>query len=154
MAAVARPDRGVLYGSLSATTSIAVVALVRVLSRTISSFLTIGSGLSTGLMGPAILVGLLLAVAAAEILGVDVGSPAYFAYLATGFAGIIASTMNVPVAAAIMTLELFGARFGLPAGIAAVVGFQINRHRTLYDFAIVGSGTDRFVHAPRDPLDS
>ena len=141
-----------IYGSLPTIIPVGVAAIVIMLVRTSSSFLTIGSGMSAGLMGPAVAIGLMTAFAFTRLLGVEAGTPEFFAYLATGFAGIMASSMNVPIGAAIMTLELFGPRFGLPAGIAAVVGFQINRHRTIYDFAIVGSGTDRYLHAPRDPF--
>lgn len=143
-------DSALLRGALPAAIPVAAVALLMMLTRTAASFATIGSGMSGGLMGPAASVGLLTAYAFASLLGVPHGSPQFYAYLATGFAGMMASSMNVPIAAAIMTLEIFGSRFGLPAGIAAVVGFQINRHRTIYDFAIVGSGTDQFLHPPRD----
>jgi hypothetical protein len=39
-----------------------------------------------------------------------------------------------------MTVELFGVRYGIPGALTAIVGFQVNRHFTLYDFALAGSG--------------
>lgn len=52
------------------------------------------------------------------------------------FPAILASTMNTPIAASILTVELFGLFYSLPASLASVIGFQINRHNTLYDMVI------------------
>ena len=39
----------------------------------------------------------------------------------------------------VLQLGLF-ASVALVTGIAAVIGFQVNRHRTIYDYALAGSG--------------
>ena len=49
---------------------------------------------------------------------------------------MLSSTMNTPIATAVITLELFGFAYSLPAGIASIIGFQVNRSNTLYDFAL------------------
>ncbi len=48
--------------------------------------------------------------------------------------------MNIPLAAAVMTIEIFGLQYSLAAGLAAIIGFQINRYQTIYDFAMGGAG--------------
>lgn len=130
----------ILYGALSPSVSLALVVVVALVVRLVATCLTIGSGMSAGLLGPAALIGLLAGVFASVVIGVEPGSAGYYALLAAGFAGMLAGVMNVPIAASVMTVEVFGLAFGLPAGLAAVVGFQMNRHRTIYDTALVGSG--------------
>ncbi|MBI9109261.1 MAG: hypothetical protein JEZ04_21120 [Spirochaetales bacterium] len=63
-------------------------------------------------------------------------APEYYALLAAGFAGVFSSTMNTPIATGVLTVELFGLFYSLPAGLASIVGFQINRHNTLYDMVL------------------
>ncbi len=55
---------------------------------------------------------------------------------AAGLAGLIASSLNVPLAAAIIVSEVFGPQLGFPAAIAAILGFQLNRHHTVYDVTL------------------
>jgi chloride channel protein, CIC family len=129
-----------IYGSLPRALPLVIVSLVMLVTRAVTSCLTIGSGMSAGLMGPAALIGVLAAHAAAMLVGVQPGTVDYFALLAAGFSGILASVMNVPIAAAIMAVEVFGLSYSFPAAMAAVIGFQVNRHQTIYDFALVGSG--------------
>lgn len=129
-----------IYGSFPLAWPVVVVSLVMLVTRAVASCLTIGSGMSAGLMGPAALIGVLAAHAAAALVGIEPGTVDYFAFLAAGFSGILASVMNVPIAAAIMAIEIFGLAYSFPAGIAAVIGFQINRHQTIYDYALAGSG--------------
>ena len=68
-----------------------------------------------------------------------VGFPAlstnYYALIAAGFAGMLAGSMNVPLAAAVMSVEIFGLSYSIPAGLAAIIAFQLDRYQTIYDFA-------------------
>jgi len=79
---------------------------------------------------------LLLGAGFAEAFGIPFGSVEYFALLAAGFAGYFSSIMNTPIASAIMTIELFGMYYSLPAGLAAVIGFLVNQEHTLYDLVL------------------
>jgi H+/Cl- antiporter ClcA len=51
---------------------------------------------------------------------------------------MLAGSMNIPLAAAVMTTELFGLQYSFPAGFSAIIGFQVMRHRTIYDYAVSG----------------
>jgi H+/Cl- antiporter ClcA len=92
--------------------------------------------MSAGFTTPAIIVGMLLGAVLATALHIEPGTPNFHALLATGFAGILASSMNIPIASAVMGVEIFGPQYSLPITIAAIIGFQINRHQTIYDFAM------------------
>ncbi len=125
-----------LYGNLPQTISFSLVIIVLILFKATANCFTIGSGLSAGFAGPAMLLGLLLGMLFVNFAGITPGTPEFFAFLAAGFAGMLSSTMNTPIATAIITLELFGFAYSLPAGIASIIGFQVNRKSTLYDFAL------------------
>ena len=90
--------------------------------------------MSAGLTGPSALVGMLLGVTVANFLGVELSSPTYFAFVAAGFSGMLSSSMNIPLAAAILSIEIFGLQYSFPATIASVIGFQMMRGATIYDF--------------------
>ncbi len=127
----------ILYGRLPGTFPIFLVLSILVISKAMANCFTIGSGLSAGFTGPAMLIGLLIGSIFISIAGIDPNTPEYFAFLAAGFAGMLSSTMNTPVATAVITLELFGLAYSLPAGMASIIGFQVNRSNTLYDFAVM-----------------
>lgn len=115
------------------------LALMMVL-KALFNCITVGSGMNAGFTGPSVLIGMLLGAALALLLGYEAGSAGYFAFLMAGFVGMLASSMNVPLAAVIMAIELFGPQAALPAGLVAVIGFQVTRHATIYDFALAGAG--------------
>lgn len=122
-----------LYGKLGEGVPFAVVLIILILLKSLANSLTVGSGMSAGFAGPAMLIGLLAGAFFAEIFGISPETPEYFSLLAAGFAGVFSSTMNTPIATSVLTIELFGMFYSLPAGLAAVIGFQVNRHHTLYD---------------------
>lgn len=124
-----------LRGRLPVGVPIYAVFLILAVSKTISTTVTVGSGMSAGFVGPTLIVGMLTAAAVGSTLGVSVDSGEYAALLAAGFASMLASTINVPIAAAVLTLELFGLSYSFPAAISAVIGYQFNRFNTLYAYA-------------------
>ena len=125
-----------LYGNLPHSTAILQILFVMFILKGMGNIFTVGSGMSAGFAGPAILMGLLLGAGFAEIFAIPFGSVEYFALLAAGFAGYFSSIMNTPIAAAIITIELFGMYYSLPAGLAAVIGFLVNQEHTLYDLVL------------------
>jgi H+/Cl- antiporter ClcA len=112
------------------------VIIVIIFLKILCNCITVGSGMSAGFAWPAVIVGMLLGVIVSQISNVDCLSPTYFAYLSAGFAGMLASAMNVPLAAAVMAIEVFGLQYSFPSGFSAILGFQVSRHRTIYDYAL------------------
>lgn len=130
-------DSKILYGKLPGTFPLFLVIIILLISKALANCFTVGSGLSAGFTGPAMLIGLLIGSIFIPIAGITPGTPEFFAFLAAGFAGMLSSTMNTPIATAVITLELFGFAYSLPAGMASIIGFQVNRSNTLYNFAVM-----------------
>ncbi|KMQ49628.1 Chloride channel protein [Chitinispirillum alkaliphilum] len=126
----------VLTGRFTEFHSFGLILIIMAAVKIVITCIAVGSGMSAGFAGPSALSGMLLGAAASYFLGIEIGSPTYFAFVAAGFSGMIASVINVPLAAAVITTELFGLHYSLPAGVAAVIGFQINRTHTIYDIAL------------------
>ncbi len=131
--AVFEGDFNLLYGNISNSAPLFLVIILLMILKAAANSLTVGSGMSAGFAGPSMLIGLLAGAAFASFFGISADTPDYFALLAAGFAGVFSSTMNTPIAVSVLTIELFGMYYSLPAGLAAVIGFQVNRHHTLYD---------------------
>lgn len=112
---------------------LALVCIILLVLKSWGTSLTVGTGMSAGFVGPVVIMGMLISCAFCDLFGIPLISPLYYAALAAGFAATLASVMNVPIAAAIISLEIFGVHYGLPAALAAIIGFQINRSRTIYD---------------------
>jgi CIC family chloride channel protein len=124
-----------LTGLFGSTLPLGIVLLIMLVLKGLLNCLTVGSGMSAGLTGPAALMGILLGAGFAHLVGVLSLSTNYYALIAAGFAGMLAGSMNVPLAAAVMSIEIFGLSYSIPAGLAAIIAFQINRHQTIYDLA-------------------
>jgi len=134
-------NREILSGALLYPVPIGWTLIIMLVLKAVCNCITVGSGMSAGFTGPAALLGMMLGSAYAFFLGFEPGSGAYFSFLAAGFSGMLASSMNIPLASAVMTVEIFGLKYSLAASLAAIIGFQINRHQTIYDFAVTGAGS-------------
>ncbi len=125
-----------LYGNLPPSVPIVVVLLILAALKLAANSITVGSGLSGGFTGPAAIIGMLLGRVAADLMGVAEGSLEYHAMIAAGFTGMLASTLNIPIAAAIIGIEIFGIQHGVSTGLTAVLAFQLNRRQTIYDSSL------------------
>ena len=88
---------------------------------------TVSAGFKGGEVTPLFFIGAALGNAIAGLLGAP---PELFAAL--GFVAVFAGATNTPVACWIMGMELFGARYGIPLGIACAVAFLCSGHRGIY----------------------
>ncbi|MFP3959330.1 MAG: chloride channel protein [Spirochaetaceae bacterium] len=138
IADLAAGGRATLYGNLPPEIPIVAVLVLLALLKMAANSITVGSGLSAGFTGPAAIIGMLLARAVATATGAAEGSLAYHTLVAAGFTGMLASTLNVPIAAAVIGIELFGMQHGVAVGVSAVAAFQLNRRRTIYDSSLEG----------------
>ena len=126
-------DPSVVTGRLGNGIPLVFAALIMILVRSVSVGLTVGSGQSAGFFGPLAQIGMLIGTFTAILFGCSGNSGDLHILQAAGLAGLIASSLNVPLAAAIIVSEVFGSHLGFPAAIAAILGFQANRHHTVYD---------------------
>ncbi|MBI9104012.1 MAG: chloride channel protein [Spirochaetales bacterium] len=134
--AIMAGDISILWGRIPVGVPLVFILLILIVIKALANCLTVGSGMSAGFAGPAILMGLLLGAVFAELFSIPAGTPEYYALLTAGFAGVFSSTMNTPIATGVIAIEMFGMFYSLPAALASVVGFQINRHNTLYDMVL------------------
>ena len=136
MDAILVKDMYILRGNISSSIPIFIILIIMLLVKSLANCITVGSGMSAGFTGPAAIVGMLIGITFAEILNIDNSTATHFAFIAAGFSGMLASSMNIPIAAAVMTIEIFGLYYSLPAGLSAVIGFQITRNKTIYEYAV------------------
>ena len=88
---------------------------------------TVGTGGSGGVIGPAIVMGTFAGNATASLLGSCVTGASI-----AGMASSLAAISNVPIAAAILMLEIFGGASAVYACIGSALGFQIARSGVAY----------------------
>ena len=130
----------VLTGRAGFLQSAGLIFILMLFCKMACNCITVGCGMSAGFTGPAAIAGMLMGAAMASFVGISNASATYHAFIAAGFAGLLASVMNIPLAAAVMTTEIFGLQYSFPAAIAAIVGFQVTRAKTIYDYALAGAG--------------
>ncbi|MCL8207436.1 MAG: chloride channel protein [Actinomycetia bacterium] len=88
---------------------------------------TLGFGMSGGIITPLFVIGATLGATLARPLGLPAGDAAAVAMMAVTAAGA-----NAPIAAILMGMEIFGARLGLPVLLAVVPAFIMIGHHSVY----------------------
>jgi len=101
--------------------------------------LTVGSGMSGGFTGPLIILGMGSGALMSSLSGFGAGTPAYHSCIACGVAAILGAAMNIPIAAIIITIRIFGAYYALPAIIGGILAFFIFKSRTIYEYSTAAS---------------
>ncbi len=89
-----------------------------------------GSG---GIVTPIFFIGATAGLTFATLLGLH--GPTY---AAIGMVSLLAGSANTPIAASIMSVEMFGPQLGPYATIACVVSFLISGYRSVYPSQILG----------------
>ncbi|MHC4871645.1 MAG: chloride channel protein [Planctomycetota bacterium] len=128
-----------LTGNLSGRIPLFLIILIVMFTKVVGNCILVGCGMSAGFTGPTIISGMLLGTAFAVFLGIAPGTATYYAFLCAGFSGVLGSAMNIPLAGAVMAVELFGLQYSVAAAFAAVIGFQMTRHTMIYDIAMTDS---------------
>jgi CIC family chloride channel protein len=103
------------------------VALAALVGKTLATLATIGSGGSAGLLVPTIYLGAMLGVVVAALFGI---MPVLL--VAPGIAAALVALINVPITAIVLTVELFGANFMLPAVVVMVITLILAQHASVY----------------------
>ena len=133
---------GVLTGRIGGTIPLFIILFIMLAGKAICNCIAVGSGMSAGFTGRATIIGMLLSAACAHLFNVPPDTATDYAFIAAGFCGVLSISMNIPLAPAIMSVEIFGLQYSFPAGLAAVVGFQITRPKTIYDCALKSKELD------------
>lgn len=129
---IARGDLGAaLPGGPSIGNAILLLALIIAVKITATS-LTVGSGMSGGFTGPLVILGIASGALMSTPAGITPGEPAYYTFLACSLPAVIGAVMNIPIAAAILTIELFGVDYTLPAAVGGIISFLLFRTRSVY----------------------
>jgi len=103
-------------------------AIALLIGRWITTFLTIGSGGSGGLFTPTVLMGGLSGTIVARILG----TANVRVLVTTGIAAALAGVINVPMAAVILVVEVFGVSFIIPAAIGSAIAFLLAKNVVIF----------------------
>jgi H+/Cl- antiporter ClcA len=101
--------------------------------KIIFTSITLGAGGSGGVITPIFFVGTAAGSLFSFLAGVD---PSTFA--AIGMVALLAGTANTPIAASIMSIELFGLRIAPYAAVSCIISFLITGHRSIYPSQLLG----------------
>ena len=110
---------------------LAIVILLKIAATSC----TVGSGMSGGFTGPLVILGIASGALMSVPAGIAPGEPAYYAFLACGLPAVLGAAMNIPIAAALLTIELFGADYALPAAAGGIIAFLLFKTRSVYGSA-------------------
>ncbi|MFQ5399546.1 MAG: chloride channel protein [Anaerolineae bacterium] len=121
-----------LAGELTIT-----VALIALVAKMIATLATIGSGGSAGLLVPSLFFGTMVAAAFADLFDYEP-----MVLIIPAMTAALVSIVNVPLAAILFTVEVFGASYMVPALLVLVVTSVLAHDNTIYR-------TQREKHARR-----
>lgn len=113
---------------------IPVYALLAILlGKIATNAFTVGSGSPAGITLPVLMIGAAAGSIVAALLRVS--APAqHIAYVATGMAGLLAAVLNVPIAAMIILMEMFGTSYAVPAVLGSIIAFSLARSEVVYRY--------------------
>jgi H+/Cl- antiporter ClcA len=97
------------------------------LLKTVFTSLTFAFGGSGGLVTPILFVGSAAGSAFAQVFGLDLAT-----FAAIGAVAVLAGATNAPIAASVLSLELFGPTIGPLAAIACIISFYITGKYSIY----------------------
>lgn len=109
--------------------------LIVLLVKIVATSLTVGSGMSGGFTGPLIILGVGSGALMSSLSGFGAGTPAYYSCIACSVAAVLGAAMNIPIAAIIITVRMFGAYYALPAIIGGILAFFVFKGRTIYEYS-------------------
>lgn len=91
--------------------------------------------MSGGFTGPLIIIGVASGALMSSLSGFGTGTPAYYSCIACGVAAVLGAAMNIPIAAIIITVRMFGAYYAVPAIIGGILAFFVFKSRTIYEYS-------------------
>lgn len=95
--------------------------------KILTTSLTLGSGASGGMLTPTLFIGAMSGNLWAHIFKMNISL-----YSAIGMTSFLGACTNTPLAAIIITMELFGVKAGTYASICCIISYYIVGHRSIY----------------------
>ncbi len=120
------PGEGPILAALAGELTI-FVALIALVAKLLATLATIGAGGSAGLLVPSIFFGTMVAAALASYFGYDAPT-----IIVPAMAASLVSIVNVPLAATLFIVEVFGAVYLLPALVTLVVTSILAHDNSIY----------------------
>lgn len=126
-----------IEGALSGGDIIWYAFMLKIIFTTV----TLSLGGSGGIITPILFIGATSGTLFATVLGLDKGT-----FAGIGLVGLLAGAANTPIAASIMSVELFGPKVAPYAAVACVVSFLVSGHRSVYPSQILSIRKSASVH--------
>lgn len=120
------PGDSVINAALAGELTLAV-ALLALVAKMPATLATIGSGGSAGLLVPSLFFGTMVASAFAVLFDYEP-----MLLIVPGMTAALVSIVNVPLAAILFTVELFGSVYMVPALLTLVITSILAHDRTIY----------------------
>lgn len=109
--------------------------------KSIFTAVTLASGGSGGVITPIFFVG----AASGNFFGHMVGGDVPF-FAALGFVSVLAGTTNAPIAAMILTVELFGINVTHYAALSIIISFLMTGHRSVFPSQLLAMRKSEALH--------
>lgn len=103
------------------------IALLALVGKMLATLATIGSGGSAGLLVPSIFLGAMIASSLASIFGF---APSQL--IIPAMTASLVSIVNVPIAATLLVVELFGSTYLVPSLVVLVLTLILTHHSSVY----------------------
>jgi H+/Cl- antiporter ClcA len=103
------------------------------LVKIFATSVTLNLGGSGGIVTPIFFIGATSGAFFAKLFGLSVATAA-----ALGMVSVLAGAANAPIAASIMSVELFGPQLAPYATVACVISFLMTGHRSVYPSQLLG----------------
>lgn len=134
--------RGDLDAAIPGAGNALLLMILVIAIKIVATSFTVGSGMSGGFTGPLMLLGLASGALMSIPAGIVPGTPDYYIFIACSLPAILGAVMNIPLAAAILTIELLGADYTLPAAAGGIISFLLFKTRSVYGGARIFEETD------------
>ncbi|GAA4079613.1 chloride channel protein [Amphibacillus indicireducens] len=109
------------------------------IAKILATAFTVGLKASAGLVVPALFIGATTGAIVGNLFAAESGLAS--SLVVAGMSASLAATANVPIAAAILLIEMVGFQVGVAAVVGSVIGYVIGRRKMIY-LKTSGSGAD------------
>ncbi|RAP31867.1 voltage-gated chloride channel [Candidatus Marinamargulisbacteria bacterium SCGC AG-414-C22] len=120
----------VIESSLSGTQIVWYAFLIKILV----TILTLAFGGSGGVLTPLFFIGSTAGICFAQLFGLDLS-----AFAAFGLISVLAGAANTPIAACVLSIELFGTQITPYATVACVISFFMTGYRSIFPSQVLSA---------------